>query len=133
MSYVIPIKADFSNKDELATLLSKLKTEISTISIDATESPGLAMDPATVALVFSTINVVVPTLITALAAVAVEYIKERNQRKQQKPDTSQLTIIIETDDENIQVDIDVLDIKESVTKVHLPETIEKITRIRLEL
>jgi hypothetical protein len=133
MSYAIPVRADFTSKDELADLLSNLKTDPS-VSIEAAENSGLAMDPATVALVFGTINVVVPALITALATVWVEHIKNKKADKpKEKPDTSQPIIIVETDIENIRVVLDVSDVRASVTKARLPVTIEEITRIRLEM
>lgn len=60
MSYVIPIKADFTDKEELGILLSNMKTETFRISIEKSGDSGLAMDPATIALIFETIKVVVP-------------------------------------------------------------------------
>jgi len=134
MQYTIPVKASLVDKDELTTLLSNLKTETPEVSIKTTESSGLAMDPATIALVFGTVNVVVPALITAIATIWVEHIKNRKQpdKSEQKPDIPKPSVVIETDAENIRIILDTSDIKASVVRVRLPTTIEQITRIRLE-
>lgn len=134
MSYVIPIKADFTDKEELGILLSNMKTETFSISIEKSGDSGLAMDPATIALIFETIKVVVPPLITALATVWVEHIKSKNSDKpKEKTQTLKPSIVIETDLENIRLPLDISNVEASVDKERLPATIEEITRIRLEM
>lgn len=134
MPFTIPIKASQTDKDELTALLSNLKTETSEVSIKTTENSGLAMDPATVSLIFGTVNVVVPALITAIATIWVAHIqnKKKANKSQNKTNILNPNIIIETDDENIKITIDASNIKASVQRVGLPKTIEQITRIRLE-
>jgi hypothetical protein len=134
MSYTIPVKASLADKDELAALLSNLKAEAPEASIKTTESSGLAMDPATVALIFDTVKVIVPALITALATIWVEHMKNKKQpgKPEKRTDVPKPSVVIETDAENIRIVLDTWDIKASVERVHLPTTIEQITRIRLE-
>jgi hypothetical protein len=133
MAYVIPIKAEFTGKEELAALLSNVGPETSVMMDNSPSTTGLAMDPATVALIFGSLNIIVPSIISALAVIWVEHIKNRKTEK--LPESSQVshpTIIIETDSGEIHVTLDRADVKGSVEKARLPESIEEITRIRLE-
>ncbi len=48
MSYIIPIKASLTSTDELSRVLSGVKAEGLDVSVQTTNSSGLAMDTATV-------------------------------------------------------------------------------------
>jgi len=134
MSYIIPIKASLTNTDELSRVLSGVKAKGLDVSVQVTNSSGLAMDTATVGLFFELAKVTVPALITALAFVWVEHLKSK--KKTEKPEhprvTLKPTVVIETDAGNIRIAVDTSNIQSSVTKVSLPKDLEEITQIRLE-
>jgi hypothetical protein len=129
MSYTIPVKADLTDKDELAALLSQMEVEASGISVKIPESSGLAMDPATIALAVDVAKAIVPALISALATIWVQHIKSK--KPQDKPDRKP-NIVIETDAGNIRISLDTSNVEDSVLRVQLPATVEDISRIRLE-
>jgi len=134
MSYTIPIKARLASPDELSRVLSGVKAEGLDVSVQVTKSSGLAMEAATVSLFLELAKITVPSLITVLATVWIDYLKSKKQTERPKHPgvTLKTTIVIETDADNIPVVVDSSNIQASVTKVSLPKDLEEITRIRLE-
>jgi hypothetical protein len=132
-SYVITVQAEHTDSEELYSLLSRVPEEVPSVSLKKPEQSGLAMDPGTIALVFGLAKVTVPVLITTIGTIWVAYINRRSANETSAPPVidSQPTIVIETDDRNIHINIDSDDVERSVSRAELPETVDEMTRIRL--